>query len=61
MEKDGKLVEHTTIDNASLELRGPKSPVEYSAEEEVALVRRLDWHILPPLSVLYLFCFLDRT
>lgn len=25
------------------------------------LLRKLDWHILPPLSLLYLLCYLDRT
>ena len=25
------------------------------------LLRRLDWHILPPISLLYLLCYLDRT
>jgi len=37
------------------------TPVEYTPEEEKALLRRIDWHILPGLSVLYLLCFLDRT
>lgn len=25
------------------------------------LVRRLDWHLIPFLSLIYLLCFLDRT
>lgn len=25
------------------------------------LLRKLDWHILPPLILLYLFNYLDRT
>jgi hypothetical protein len=25
------------------------------------LLRKLDWHILPPISILYLLCYLDRT
>ena len=28
---------------------------------EQALVRRLDWTLLPPLTVLYLLSFLDRS
>jgi hypothetical protein len=27
---------------------------------EVALVRRIDWNIIPIMMVLYLFSFLDR-
>lgn len=29
--------------------------------EDKKLLRKLDWHILPPLSLLYLLCYLDRT
>ena len=28
---------------------------------EKALVRRLDWRLLPPLTLLYLLSFLDRS
>ena len=35
--------------------------VEWSQEEEKALVRKFDWRMLPGLSILYLLCFLDRT
>lgn len=29
--------------------------------DEKALVRRLDWKLLPPLTLLYLLSFLDRS
>jgi hypothetical protein len=35
--------------------------VTWTPAEEKAVVRRMDWHILPGLSLLYLLCFLDRT
>jgi hypothetical protein len=48
-------------DASSMESTLAGTPVEYTAEEEKAVLRRIDWHILPGLSVLYLLCFLDRT
>jgi len=36
-------------------------PITWTPAEEKALLRRMDWHILPGLSLLYLLCFLDRT
>jgi len=35
--------------------------VDWTEEEENALVRKFDKRILPGLSALYLLCFLDRT
>jgi hypothetical protein len=40
---------------------GPDDKIEGLVINEKALVRKLDWHILPPLSLLYLLCYLDRT
>lgn len=34
---------------------------EYTAEEEAALTKKLDWYLIPGLTVLYLFSFVDRT
>ena len=52
----------TPIDNASLEsTTAAGTPVEYTAQEEKSLLRRIDWHVIPGLSLLYLLCFLDRT
>ena len=36
-------------------------PPSYSREEEKALVRKLDLRLLPPLTLLYLLSFLDRS
>jgi hypothetical protein len=44
-----------------LESPEEKAPVEFTPLEEAALVRRLDWHVLPGLALLYFLCFLDRT
>ncbi|CAO1629429.1 unnamed protein product [Parajaminaea phylloscopi] len=38
-----------------------KGHVTYSAEEEAKLVRKVDFLVLPTLSVLYLLSFLDRS
>ena len=32
----------------------------WSAEEEACVRRRLDWRLIPLLTVLYLLCFTDR-
>ncbi|KAF2088759.1 MFS general substrate transporter [Saccharata proteae CBS 121410] len=33
----------------------------WTVEEETAVRRKLDWHVLPVVTVLYLLCFLDRN
>lgn len=33
---------------------------EWTAEEEKAVVRKLDWRVVPLVTVLYLLCFIDR-
>ena len=33
---------------------------KWTVEEEEKLRNRMDWHILPLVTVLYLMCFLDR-
>jgi hypothetical protein len=48
-------------DAMSLESTVTRTPVEFTPEEEKTLLRRIDWHVLPGLSVLYFLCFLDRT
>ena len=35
--------------------------IKWTAEEEKAFLRKIDFYILPGLSLLYLLCFLDRT
>lgn len=63
MEKqvEQKLSDANLHDASSLESTLGGTPVEFTPEEEKTLLRRIDWHILPGLSVLYLLCFLDRT
>lgn len=36
-------------------------PLSEETIDEKKLLRKLDWHIIPPLSLLYLLCYLDRT
>ncbi|KAH8922657.1 MFS general substrate transporter [Atractiella rhizophila] len=37
------------------------SAVDFSKVDEKALIRKIDWRLLPVLSLLYLLSFLDRT
>lgn len=32
----------------------------WTVEEETAIRRKLDWHIVPLVTLLYLLCFIDR-
>ena len=62
MEKREDNLEVTAPDAASLESTlASGTPVEYTVQEEKQVLRRIDWYLLPGLSVLYLLCFLDRT
>ncbi|KAK4245083.1 major facilitator superfamily domain-containing protein [Corynascus novoguineensis] len=38
----------------------PDSELEWSEEEERAIRRKIDWHTVPLVTVLYMLCFLDR-
>jgi hypothetical protein len=35
--------------------------VDLSSVDEKALIRKIDWRLIPVLSILYLLSFLDRT
>ncbi|CAK7210088.1 hypothetical protein SBRCBS47491_000652 [Sporothrix bragantina] len=35
--------------------------ITYPAEEEAIIRRKIDWRLLPPLALLYLISYLDRT
>ncbi|GAA6032527.1 hypothetical protein JCM8097_004800 [Rhodosporidiobolus ruineniae] len=35
--------------------------VHIDHEAEARLARKIDWHILPPVALIYLFCFIDRA
>ena len=44
--------------------RDEKEPIEPPVEVAVVdkkLLRKMDWYILPPITILYLLCYLDRT
>ncbi|KAK3293767.1 major facilitator superfamily domain-containing protein [Chaetomium fimeti] len=38
----------------------PDSELEWTEEEERVLRRRIDWHTVPLVTLLYMLCFLDR-
>ena len=44
-----------------VEISPTATNVEYDEKMTKRLVRKLDWHILPVLVILYLLSFLDRT
>ncbi|WQF87621.1 Putative major facilitator superfamily, MFS transporter superfamily [Colletotrichum destructivum] len=37
------------------------APLEWTEDEEKAIRRKLDWHTVPLVTLLYLLCFLDRA
>ena len=39
---------------------GPASELEWTEEEETAIRRKIDWHTVPLVTLLYMLCFLDR-
>lgn len=38
----------------------PDSELEWSEAEETAIRRKIDWHTVPIVTLLYMLCFLDR-
>ncbi|KXS22073.1 MFS transporter [Gonapodya prolifera JEL478] len=50
-----------TADTAEKALKGDDQYVSYSPEEEKALVKKLDWRIIPLVSFMYFLAFLDRV
>jgi hypothetical protein len=58
---DQKLISGNIEASGSYSSTAGYGSVGWSQEEEKALVRKFDWHILPGLSGLYLLCFLDRA
>ncbi|KAL5383287.1 hypothetical protein DPSP01_005975 [Paraphaeosphaeria sporulosa] len=40
---------------------GDVEPQGWDAQNTKRLLRKLDWHIIPFMSLIYLLCFLDRT
>src|SRR5690606_161380 len=37
-----------------------ESDLEWTEEEETAIRRKIDWHTVPIVTLLYMLCFLDR-
>jgi hypothetical protein len=56
-----KVEQDTGVDASSVESADAGPAVEYTQAEETKLLRKIDLNVLPPLSILYLLCFLDRT
>jgi len=52
-EKERTKIEETNSDHATEE--------GGDGVDEKKLLRKLDWHILPPVTVLFLLSFLDRS
>ncbi|KAG8957827.1 hypothetical protein FRC05_009567, partial [Tulasnella sp. 425] len=48
-------------DASDVEIATFGTSVPFSKEEEAALVRKLDWRIMPLVTILYLSNFIDRT
>lgn len=40
---------------------GDAIEAEWTVEEETAVRRKIDWNLVPLMTVLYLLCFLDRS
>ena len=57
-EKDPESVTVQDTPNGSADVYRPE--VDTSGIDERKLMRRIDWHVVPWLSVLYLLNFLDR-
>jgi len=54
--------DHLANSGANSALSDPDSlQVSYTEAEEKALVRKLDWALIPGLTFLYLLSFLDRS
>ncbi len=50
-----------TIADLEHESPTPGNHVEYDEKMTKRLIRKIDRHVLPPLVILYLLSFLDRT
>ncbi|KAK1704598.1 high-affinity nicotinic acid transporter [Colletotrichum lupini] len=58
MESDSAQVSEKHARTESIEV-GESQPFDQHATKK--LLRKLDWHIIPFMSLIYLLCFLDRT
>ncbi|KAK2008883.1 major facilitator superfamily transporter [Colletotrichum eremochloae] len=56
-------MEPTAVDEKSgpVDYTESPTPFEWTEDEERAIRRKLDWHTVPLVTLLYLLCFLDRA
>jgi hypothetical protein len=63
-EKDAMPVVHNTSDDisaASLQMQHEgEGPIEFDAEEEKILLRKIDMRLIPSVWIMYLLSYLDR-
>lgn len=60
MPEKHKLEEKYTREQSTTPSHETTDADEWTVAEEKALVTKLDWRIVPLVTVLYLLCFLDR-
>lgn len=58
MSVEDKVIDPPSGDNS---LPGETSDAELEQINEKALLRKLDWQLLPAVGILYLLSFLDRS
>jgi sugar phosphate permease len=56
--KQALSAERSTSDASTV---SGNSQHKFSATEEARLCRKIDWHVVPSVALLYLFCFIDRA
>ncbi|KAF5346736.1 hypothetical protein D9756_010402 [Leucocoprinus leucothites] len=57
MEEKVKIAEQASVSSGDLR----KDWVDHSEKERARVLRKMDWHLLPFISLLYLLSFLDRS
>ncbi|KAK6078421.1 high-affinity nicotinic acid transporter [Seiridium cupressi] len=55
---DPELKDEKNVESVSVHVTEAQG---YDAQETKRLLRKLDWHLIPFMSLIYLLCFLDRT
>lgn len=64
-QKDGSLESQPAPDHLKDDVQGkvtlPSDFVPATPEEEAAVIRKLDWHLLPFVFLLYMLAVLDRS
>ncbi|KAK5626052.1 hypothetical protein RRF57_001767 [Xylaria bambusicola] len=61
IEKSGAITDHELISTRALCSQIGESLVQFDPTAERRLRNKLDYMIVPTVSILYLFCFIDRT